>query len=117
MVFYGIAHIKQEVAKRYCNAGNINSSPSDVVAHAKVLEVAVVLEHVDRQVQRARFPRRCWAKIMGAQSTEEERRGNLTTAQNLSTDKHKVYSYSSKYKVQQCRQDAQAHIHTNAYRR
>lgn len=34
--------------------------PSDIVAHAKVLEVAVVLEHVDSQVECARFPRRCW---------------------------------------------------------
>lgn len=34
-------------------------SPPDIVAHAKVLEVAVVLEHVDCKVQRASFPGRC----------------------------------------------------------
>ena len=33
-------------------------SPSDVVAHSKVLEVTVELEHVDRQVESARLPRR-----------------------------------------------------------
>lgn len=48
---YGLRTSEVDIV--YVAAGT--RSPPNVVTHAQVLEVAVVLEHVDRQVQGARF--------------------------------------------------------------